>query len=190
MHQSQTPTSERPALRQNRAPAKTAPLLTLRASQLELTAHHLGCRSLAARIAAAAPDRPWQTRWSRGRRATLHQVLTGHVSSVNAVAAWRLPDGTPVIIIISGGDDRTVRVWRLADGTPVGEPLAGPDDEMQPSGQLCRRAQRGSPCADAASKSTLRSRVDAGLPRWATVSPRCGASLTQPPPGNSRSPAC
>ena len=40
----------------------------VRASQLELTAHHLGCRSLAARIADAAPDRPWQTRWSHGRR--------------------------------------------------------------------------------------------------------------------------
>ena len=38
-----------------------------RASQLELTAHRLGCRSLAARIASAAPDRPWQTRWSHGQ---------------------------------------------------------------------------------------------------------------------------
>ena len=40
----------------------------MRASQLELTAHQLGCRSLAARIASAAPDRPWQTRWSHGRQ--------------------------------------------------------------------------------------------------------------------------
>ena len=94
-----------------------------RASQLELTAHHLGCRSLAARIAGAAPDRPWQTRWSHGRRATGHQVLTGHTGRVTAVAAGALPDGTPVII--SGGDDGTVRVWRLADGTLVGEPLTG-----------------------------------------------------------------
>ena len=96
-----------------------------RASQLELTAHHLGCRSLAARIAGAAPDRPWQTRWSHGRRATDHQVLTGHDGEVSAVAAGALPDGTPVII--SGGSDGTVRVWRLADGTPVGEPLTGHD---------------------------------------------------------------
>ena len=95
-----------------------------RASQLELTAHHLGCRSLAARIASAAPDRPWQTRWSHGRRATGHQVLTGHDGAVTAVAVGALPDGTPVII--SGGDDGTVRVWRLADGTPVGEPLTRP----------------------------------------------------------------
>ena len=44
---------------------------------------------------------------------------------VNAVAVGALPDGTPVIV--SGGDDGTVRVWRLADGTPVGEPLRGHD---------------------------------------------------------------
>jgi len=36
---------------------------------------------------------------------------------VNAVAAGAQPDRTPVII--SGGDDGTVRVWRLADGTPL-----------------------------------------------------------------------
>ena len=41
------------------------------------------------------------------------------------MAAGALPDGTPVII--SGGEDGTVRVWRLADGTPVGEPLTGHD---------------------------------------------------------------
>ena len=101
----------------------------MRASQLELTAHHLGCRSLAARIASAAPDRPWQTRWSHGRRATGHQVITGHDGAVTAVAAGALPDGTPVII--SGGGDGTVRVWRTADGTPVGEPLTGHDGAVR-----------------------------------------------------------
>ena len=93
-----------------------------RASQLELTAHHLGCRGLAARIAGVAPGRPWQTCWSHGRWATDVQVLTGHTDSVRAVAVGALPDGTPVIV--SGGGN-TVRVWRLADGTPVGEPLTG-----------------------------------------------------------------
>jgi len=44
------------------------------------------------------------------------------------VAAGAQPDRTPVII--SGGDDGTVRVWRLADGTPVGQPLTGHDDEV------------------------------------------------------------
>ena len=92
-----------------------------RASQFELTAHRLGCRSLAAGIASPAPGRPWQTRWSHGRGATSHQVLTGHTDGVTAVAVGGLPDGTPVIV--SGGKDGTVRVWRLADGTMVGKPL-------------------------------------------------------------------
>ena len=113
-----------------RVPAKRPPPRSrldrpARASQLELTAHRLGYRSLAARIADAAPDRPWQTRWSHGHRATGDQVLTGHTGRGVAVAVGALPDGTPVII--SGGDRRAVRVWRLADGTPVGEPLPGHD---------------------------------------------------------------
>ena len=100
-----------------------------RASQLELTAHHLGCRSLAARIASTAPDRPWQTRWSHGRRATGYQVFPGHVGQVNSVAVGALPDGTAVAV--SGGNDAVVRVWRLADGTPVGEPLRGHDGPVR-----------------------------------------------------------
>jgi WD40 repeat protein/V8-like Glu-specific endopeptidase len=96
-----------------------------RASQLELTAHHLGCPSLAAAIAGAAPGRPWQTRWSHGRQTTGHQILTGHIGTVRAVVVGALPDGTPVIV--SGSDDGTVRVWRLADGTPAGQPLRGHD---------------------------------------------------------------
>ena len=100
----------------------------MRTSQLELTAHRLGCHSLAARIADAAPDRPWQTRWSHGRQATGHQVIHGHTGRVAAVAAGALPDGTPVII--SGGHDGTVRVWRTADGAPVGEPLTGHDGRV------------------------------------------------------------
>jgi hypothetical protein len=95
-----------------------------RASQLELTAHQLGCLSLAGRIAGAAPDRPWQTRWSHGRRVT-GQVLTGHTDMVAAVAVGALPDGTPVIV--SGGDDGAVRVRRLADGTPLLPPLNLPE---------------------------------------------------------------
>jgi WD40 repeat protein len=43
---------------------------------------------------------------------------------VNAVAVGEL-DGRPVIV--SGGEDGTVRVWELADGSPVGDPLTGHD---------------------------------------------------------------
>ena len=99
-----------------------------RASQLELTAHHFGCRDLAARIAENASDRPWQTHWSHGRWATGHQAMAGHTGWLRAVAAAVLPDGTPVIV--SGGNDGTVRVWRLAGGTPVGEPLRGHDGRV------------------------------------------------------------
>jgi hypothetical protein len=66
----------------------------MRASQLELTAHHLGYHDLTALIASAAPDRPWQTHWSHGHQATEHQVLTGHDDAVNALEARTLPDGT------------------------------------------------------------------------------------------------
>ena len=93
-----------------------------RASQLELTAHRLGCRNVAAPIASTVPDRPWQTRWSHGRLVT-GQVLVGHVGAVYSVALATLPDGTPVVV--SCGGDAAVRVWRLADGAPVGEPLTG-----------------------------------------------------------------
>ena len=93
-----------------------------RASQLELTAHRLGCHNLAARIARAAPGRPWQTSWSHGCAATGHQVLADHHGGmVDVFAVETLPDGTPVIV--SGSWDGTVQVWRLADGTPVGEPI-------------------------------------------------------------------
>ena len=96
-----------------------------RASQLELTAHQLGYRSLAAHVATAAPDRPWHTRWSHGRRTTGHQVLKGHTGEVNTVALGVLPDSTQVIVSGGGPGDSTVRVWRLADSTPVGKPLTG-----------------------------------------------------------------
>jgi WD40 repeat protein len=94
-----------------------------RASQLELSSHHLGDYDLAVCIAGAVPNRPWQTHWSHGRRAIGYQVLVGHGGDVSAVAVGALPDGSPVIV--SGSYDGTVRVWRLADGTPVGEPLLG-----------------------------------------------------------------
>ena len=51
--------------------------------------------------------------------------LTGHTDAVRAVAAGTLPDGTPVVI--SSGEDGTVRVWRLADNTPFVPPLDLPE---------------------------------------------------------------
>ena len=47
--------------------------------------------------------------------------LGDHGGAVTAVAVGGLPDETPVIV--SGGDDGTVRAWRLPDGNPLGPPL-------------------------------------------------------------------
>ena len=46
-----------------------------------------------------------------------------HDGPVNAVAVGTLP--TAPHVIVTGGDDGTVRIWRSADGTPVGNPLVG-----------------------------------------------------------------
>ena len=66
--------------------------------------------------------------WRLADGTPVGEPLRGHDGSVNAVAAGALPDGTPVIV--SGGDEGTVRVWRLADGTPVGQPLRGHDGRV------------------------------------------------------------
>ena len=144
-----------------------------RASQLELTAHQLGWRSLAARIAGAAPDRPWQTRWSHTRQATGHQVLTGHTGGVAAVAVGALADGTPVII--SGGRDGTIRVWRLADGTPVGQPLTGHANEA--AAVAVGALADGTPViVSGGQDATIRAwRLADGSPLWPPLTGHAGA---------------
>jgi TPR repeat protein len=93
----------------------------MRASQLELYAHRLGHRDLAASLAAAAPDRPWRTHWSRRHGSLDHQ--TRDENKVLALTVGVLADGAPVVV--SGGADGKLRVWRLADGSPVGKPITG-----------------------------------------------------------------
>ena len=61
------------------------------------------------------------------RRPRSATPFTGHDGIVNAVAVGEL-DGRPVVV--SGGDDRTVRVWDLATGTPVGTPFTGHDETV------------------------------------------------------------
>ena len=69
--------------------------------------------------------------WRPAAGAPAADPLTGHDGGCDAVAGGTLPDGTPVII--SGGDDRTVRVWRTAPagpGRPAGPTAADPTDHQ------------------------------------------------------------
>src|SRR5262249_9420647 len=100
-----------------------------RSSELEIYAHHLGHRDLAHSLAAAAPDRPWRTKWSHGRADTDHQTLTGHEEMILALATSEMPDGTRAIV--SSSEDCTVRIWRLTDGSLIGEPITGHDGPVQ-----------------------------------------------------------
>jgi V8-like Glu-specific endopeptidase len=106
---------------------KASPLLggdaAARASELELVSHQIGHTGLAARIAAAAPSRPWHTAWSRAGPAPGASAITRYTESVSAVGAAMLADGTSVVV--TGGIDGTVRVWRLADGFLLGRSASG-----------------------------------------------------------------
>ncbi|TWV53854.1 WD40 repeat domain-containing protein [Streptomyces misionensis] len=95
---------------------------------LALDAARYGDLDLAARIAAVpVPDEPPSRRrveWASGAQLGGCRWSTpGHADGVSAVAAGTVTvDGRPVVV--TGGDDGTVRLWDLATGEPVGEPLA------------------------------------------------------------------
>jgi WD40 repeat protein len=52
-----------------------------------------------------------------------HIFLAGHADWVTAVAAATLPDGR--WLIVSGGEDTTIRRWDLETGQAFGDPLTG-----------------------------------------------------------------
>src|SRR5437762_2866546 len=85
-----------------------------------MTARQYGANDLADRVAQLPIRFPWSTRWANWRSVQPHRIAGRHGDAVNAVAVAEL-EGRPVVV--SGGDDGTVRAWDLAHGTPVGKPL-------------------------------------------------------------------
>ena len=92
-----------------------------RLSYLEMAARQLGDDALAEVWTRLAGRRRWAVPWVRWSPVSPHRVIpVSHTP--NSVALGTL-EGRAVLV--SGGEDETVRVWDLASGAPRGEPLRG-----------------------------------------------------------------
>ncbi len=92
------------------------------ASYLQLAARCGRAPQLADALENALQRGTWSCTWASWRLEPPHRALTGHPGRVNAVTAAELDDRP---VVISGGDDGSVRVWDLAAGAPVGQPFTG-----------------------------------------------------------------
>ncbi|MFJ6621511.1 hypothetical protein ACIQOW_28550 [Kitasatospora sp. NPDC091335] len=93
---------------------------------LVLDALRYGDRELAARFEAVPLDErfpQWHPVWASGSQlgGCLWSVA-GHPKGTSAVTTATV-DGRPVVV--TGGEEGTVRLWDLATGEPVGEPMTG-----------------------------------------------------------------
>ena len=95
--------------------------LDARLAYLEMTARQQADDDLAEMWGRSGLPLRWRVPWARCSPVPTHRTIR-HERSVRSVAVGEL-DGRQVIV--SGGEDWTVRVWDLASGTPRGEPLRG-----------------------------------------------------------------
>ena len=93
-----------------------------RAAYLQLSARCARAHELADTIDREHLRLTWATPWAVWRFQPAYQVLAGHTDWPNAVAVGQVEGRT---VIVSGGDDGTVRVWDAGTGRPVGDPLTG-----------------------------------------------------------------
>ena len=126
-------TTSRPARAAAGAYRNALPLIhrhpaALRASYLGLAARCGRAEALADRIDAEGLTGPWRARWASWQLQHPGEQLTRHDGSVRGVAVAEL-GGRPVVV--SGGDDQTIRVWDLATGTPVSDPFTGHEDMVR-----------------------------------------------------------
>jgi WD40 repeat protein len=97
-----------------------------RASYLQLAARRYQA-PLADQLDQLSVSMPWTARWACGQRPHPHYTVGSHEGVVETVAVTVRHDRP---VIVSGGDDRTVRVWDLETGSPVLEPLTGHNDTV------------------------------------------------------------
>ncbi|HET9899390.1 MAG TPA: hypothetical protein VFQ44_31065 [Streptosporangiaceae bacterium] len=92
------------------------------------TADRPGLRQLATTIHSprqviGEPVTGWGVAAARAGRSTLHVRLNGHTSAVNKVLSLTLPGGR--LVLVSCGDDGTIRLWDPVAASPVGVPMRG-----------------------------------------------------------------
>lgn len=90
-----------------------------RAAWLETTAHGIGAGQVIDLFRLMNFQANWRVKWIHGGYKTVHVILEGHTSSVNAVALGERANGNQVIV--SGSEDNTLRIWDLEGGALLGE---------------------------------------------------------------------
>lgn len=100
---------------------------SVRCAYLQLGARLANANELANRIENLRLEQPWGVLWAKGTLAHPQYVVGTHNEAIHVVVVGAL-EGRP--IVVSGGDDRSVRVWDLADGTPLYDQLIGHVDSV------------------------------------------------------------
>ncbi|WP_448640261.1 caspase family protein [Geodermatophilus sp. URMC 63] len=92
------------------------------AAVLELTARCTGHENLARRLARLPLGQSWHVPWARWQPAQDYGLVGRHDGAVTAMALTVFESR---VVVITGGEDATVRCWDLVDGVPAGESLPG-----------------------------------------------------------------
>jgi WD40 repeat protein len=96
-------------------------------SYLEMIARKSGADELADRAARLPLRSPWSVTWVRWQTLSTHRIFAEQPSPVTTLmVAQRQREG----VVISGGEDGSIRIWDLYRGTSLGLPLSGHTDSV------------------------------------------------------------